>query len=99
MSCSSVVLEREPIDDGTFATAGELAGRRLTSNIIRRMTDEPNIGSARPRAPAAVFFGIGVVFLAVGSSGQRSAMIAVGAAFLAIGVVLLVRQKRAGGPR
>jgi hypothetical protein len=63
------------------------------------MTDQPNTAPARPRAPAAVFFGVGVVFLAVGSSGHRGAMIAVGAAIIAIGLVLLVRQKRAGGPR
>jgi hypothetical protein len=61
------------------------------------MTDQGSGGPARRQAPAAVFFGVGVVFLAVGSSGQRGAMIAVGAAFIAIGAVLLVRQKRAGG--
>ena len=63
------------------------------------MTDQGPTGPGRRGAPAAVFFGIGVVFLAVGSSGQRGAMIGVGAAFIAIGVVLLVRQKRSGGPR
>jgi hypothetical protein len=46
-----------------------------------------------------VFLVIGIVFLAVGSSGQRGAFIAVGASFIAIGLALLVRQRRAGGPK
>jgi hypothetical protein len=62
------------------------------------MTDKSNGAPATSRAPGAVFLTIGVVFLAVGSSGQR-AFIAVGAAFVAIGIALLVRQRRAGGPQ
>jgi hypothetical protein len=62
------------------------------------MTDKPNDFSARGRAPGAPFLTIGVVFIAVGSSGQR-AFIAIGAAFIAVGVALLVRQRRAGGPK
>jgi hypothetical protein len=62
------------------------------------MNDKPNDAPATSQAPGAVFLTIGVVFLAVGSSGQR-AFIAVGAAFIAIGVALLVRQRRAGGPK
>jgi hypothetical protein len=61
------------------------------------MTDKPNGVPATSRTPGAVFLAIGVVFLAVGSSGQRGAFIAVGAAFIAIGVALLVRQRRGGG--
>jgi hypothetical protein len=45
-----------------------------------------------------VFFTIGVIFLAVGSSGQ-STFIAVGAAFMAVGVALLVRPPRVRGPK
>ncbi len=66
---------------------------------VRRMTDTPSGSPATSRAPGAVLLAIGVVFLAVGSSGQRGAFIAVGAAFIAIGVALLVRQRRAGGPK
>jgi len=62
------------------------------------MTDKPSDVPVASRAPGAVFLTIGVVFLAVGSSGQR-AFIAVGAAFIAVGVALLVRQRRAGGPK
>jgi LPXTG-motif cell wall-anchored protein len=60
------------------------------------MIDQPRGVSATSRAPAAVFLTIGVVFVAVGSSGQR-AFLAVGAAFIAIGSALLVRKRRADG--
>jgi hypothetical protein len=40
----------------------------------------------------------GVPFLAIGVSGQR-AFLGVGVAFIAIGVALLARQKRAGGSK
>jgi len=63
------------------------------------MTDAPSGSPARSRAPGAVFLVIGIVFLAVGSSGQRTAFIAVGAAFIAVGVALLVRHRLAGGPK
>ena len=51
---------------------------------------------SRPVAPGTVFIVLGVVFIAIGSSGQR-ALLAVGAAFLAIGLISVVRQRRAGG--
>ncbi len=47
-------------------------------------------------APGIAFLVIGIVFIAIGSSG-RSAFVAVGAAFVAIGVVMMVRQRRASG--
>jgi hypothetical protein len=62
------------------------------------MTDQRIPGPAKPRTPSVVFVGAGVVLLAIGSSGQRGILIAVGAAFIAIGAVLLVRQERVGGP-
>jgi hypothetical protein len=48
------------------------------------------------KAPGIVFLAIGIVFIAVGSSG-RTAFLAIGAAFLAIGIVTSVRARR-GGP-
>jgi hypothetical protein len=53
---------------------------------------------ASMKAPGAVFIALGVVFIAVGSSGQR-AFLGVGAAFLVIGLVSLMRQRRGDGPR
>ena len=50
------------------------------------------------KAPGIVFFVLGVVFIAVGSSGQR-AFLGIGAAFLVIGLVYMIRQRRADGPR
>ncbi len=47
--------------------------------------------------PGIVFIVLGVVFIAVGSSGQR-AFLAVGAAFAVIGLVSLIRQRREGPP-
>jgi hypothetical protein len=44
-----------------------------------------------------VFIVLGVVFIAIGSSGQR-AFLGVGAAFLVIGLVSLARQRRGVGP-
>jgi hypothetical protein len=49
------------------------------------------------RAPSMAFIALGVVFIAIGSSGQR-AFLGLGAAFLALGIVFLVRQRREGGP-
>ena len=49
-------------------------------------------------APGVALFVLGVVFIAVGSSGQR-AFLGLGAAFLVIGVVYMIRQRRADGPR
>jgi hypothetical protein len=51
---------------------------------------------SRPAAPGVVFIILGVVFIAIGSSGWR-ALFAVGAAFLIIGLVSVVRERRAGG--
>ena len=47
--------------------------------------------------PGIVFIVLGVVFIAIGSSGQR-AFLGVGAAFAVIGLVSLIRQRRAGEP-
>jgi len=62
------------------------------------MTNLPNDASVKSRAPGAAFLVIGVVFIAIGSSGQR-AFIAIGAAFIAVGVAFLMRQRRTGGPK
>jgi hypothetical protein len=62
------------------------------------MTGNPITAEPRSRTPGSVFFTIGVIFLAVGSSGQ-STFIAVGAAFMAVGVALLVRPPRVRGPK
>ena len=47
--------------------------------------------------PGVVFIVLGVVFIAVGSSGQRT-FLGIGAAFAVIGLVSLIRQRRAEGP-
>jgi hypothetical protein len=52
----------------------------------------------RPGAPGIVFITLGAVFIAIGSSGLR-ALFAVGVAFLVIGLVSVVRQRRAGGSK
>ena len=49
----------------------------------------------QPGAPGIAFVVLGVVFIAIGSSGQR-AFLGLGAAFLVIGLVSLVRQRRGG---
>jgi hypothetical protein len=50
----------------------------------------------RSTAPGIAFIVIGIVFITIGSSGQRG-LIAVGAAFVAIGLVTVIRQRRAAG--
>lgn len=50
----------------------------------------------RSGAPGIVFIVIGVVFIAIGSSG-RPPLAGVGAAFAVIGVAMLMRQRREGG--
>ena len=50
----------------------------------------------RSGAPGIALMVIGVVFIAIGSSGQR-ALLGVGAAFVVIGLVSLVRQRRSAG--
>jgi hypothetical protein len=50
----------------------------------------------RSGAPGIALIVIGVVFIAIGSSGQR-AFIGLGAAFAVIGLVYLLRQRRAAG--
>ena len=50
------------------------------------------------RTPALAFTIIGVVFLTIGVSGQRSFMV-LGTIFVAIGLVFLLRQRRAGRAR
>jgi len=47
-------------------------------------------------APGIVFIVLGVVFIAIGSSGQR-AFLGIGAAFAVIGLISLIRQRRAEG--
>ena len=47
-------------------------------------------------APEIAFIVIGVVFMAIGSSGQK-AFIGVGAAFIVVGVVAWIRRRRAAG--
>jgi drug/metabolite transporter (DMT)-like permease len=42
------------------------------------------------------FFVIGVVFIAIGSSGQR-AFLGVGAAFIVVGIIAMIRQRRGAG--
>jgi membrane-bound ClpP family serine protease len=49
----------------------------------------------RPSTPGVALFVVGVVFLAVGSSGQRG-LLGIGAAFIVIGLVLLARQRQGG---
>lgn len=57
------------------------------------MTERPKDARPGPKTPGAVFVALGVVFLAVGSSGQR-AFLAIGAVFLVLGFALLVRKRR-----
>ncbi len=45
--------------------------------------------------PGVALFVVGVVFLAIGSSG-RAGLLGVGAAFIVIGLVFMVRQRRGG---
>jgi hypothetical protein len=47
-------------------------------------------------APGIAFIVLGVVFIAIGSSGQR-AFLGIGAAFAVIGLISLIRQRRAEG--
>jgi LPXTG-motif cell wall-anchored protein len=47
-------------------------------------------------AGGAAFIVVGVVFIAIGSSGQR-AFIAIGAAFVLIGFIFIARRRRVGG--
>ncbi len=49
------------------------------------------------RGPGVAFLTIGVVFIAIGSSGAR-AFLGTGVAFLVVGFVLLMRSRREGGP-
>jgi hypothetical protein len=53
---------------------------------------------SRSRAPGAVFFTLGVIFLAVGSAGQQAFM-TIGAVFIAFGVALLVLPPRVDQPK
>jgi hypothetical protein len=49
----------------------------------------------QPGAPGIAFIVLGVVFIAIGSSGQY-AVLGVGIAFLALGLLALARQRRGG---
>jgi len=44
------------------------------------------------------FLALGVIFLAIGTAGQRN-FLGIGAAFLAIGAVFLAQNRRARGPK
>ena len=44
----------------------------------------------------AAFVVVGVVFIAIGSSGQR-AFLPIGLAFVVIGFMFIARQRRSGG--
>ena len=44
-----------------------------------------------------VFIALGAAFVAIGTSGQR-AFFTIGLAFLVLGFVIVVRQRRTGGP-
>jgi hypothetical protein len=48
--------------------------------------------------PGLPFLVMGLAFVAIGASGQR-AFLGIGTAFLAIGLVMLMREKRAGGSK
>jgi membrane-bound ClpP family serine protease len=50
----------------------------------------------QPGALGIALFVVGVVFLVIGSSGQR-AFLGVGAALIVIGLIFMLRQRR-GGP-
>ena len=47
-------------------------------------------------AGGAAFVAVGVVFIAIGSSGQR-AFLPISVAFVLIGFMFIVRQRRSGG--
>jgi len=49
----------------------------------------------RSTAGGAVFVVVGVVFIAIGSSGQH-AFLPIGLAFMAIGFMFIARQRRSG---
>jgi membrane-bound ClpP family serine protease len=51
----------------------------------------------RSKGPGIALFVVGVVFIAIGSSGNR-AMLGVGAAFLVLGLVSLARRRAPGPP-
>jgi len=42
---------------------------------------------------------LGIAFLAIGISGPRNNFVGIGAAFLAIGVALWVRERRTRAPK
>lgn len=46
----------------------------------------------------STFLIVGIVFLAIGVSGQGN-LVGIGAAFLAIGIAYMVKEKRAGGSK
>ncbi|HEY7679701.1 MAG TPA: hypothetical protein VIC04_04220 [Terriglobia bacterium] len=50
----------------------------------------------RSIAGGLAFIAVGVVFIALGSSGQR-AYLPIGVAFALIGVLFIVRQRRSSG--
>jgi drug/metabolite transporter (DMT)-like permease len=49
----------------------------------------------RSTAGGVAFVVVGVIFIAMGSSGQR-AFLPIGGAFALIGIVFIVRQRRSG---
>ena len=86
---SSHVPSHQPAHAEPAASADSLA-LAAEPQDVRRMTDKPNDAPATSRAPGAVFLTIGASFWQL--ELRQRAFIAVGAAFIAIGVALLVRQ-------
>ena len=53
---------------------------------------------SKSTAGGAAFIVVGVVFIAIGSSGQRAAL-PIGLAFTVIGFMFIARQRRSWGPK
>jgi hypothetical protein len=62
---------------------------------IRLTRQQEGSGMSGARTSGIALFVVGVVFLAIGSSG-RVGLLGVGAAFIVIGLVLMIRQRRGG---
>jgi uncharacterized membrane protein HdeD (DUF308 family) len=52
-----------------------------------------DIDTTRPRRPGAVFLVCGLVFLGVGAATRQAAFLALGPAFLVLGIALLARAR------
>ena len=53
----------------------------------------------RQSGPGIAFITIGAAFFAIGRSGHRVPFLAIGLAFVVIGMILLIRQRRADGSK